>query len=126
MFLAGCLLSWYLVGPDPMTRRPGTRTALVVLLIAAAGHDILAKLLYAHQLPAAGGTLEQIQLGAQIMYYGGNIVELLLAAILMATWYSRGGRALRCEHRRTQAKPRGQPERSRRNVPQTKPPGNAR
>ena len=45
MFLAGCLLSWYLIGVDPMARRPDIRTALVVLFIAAAGHDILAKLL---------------------------------------------------------------------------------
>jgi putative membrane protein len=103
MFLAGCLLSWYLIGPDPVARRPSTRTALIVLLIAAAGHDILAKLLYAHQLPAAGGTPEQIQLGAQIMYYGGNIVEILLAAILMRTWYTRSGRILRREQRRAQS-----------------------
>lgn len=103
MFLAGCVLSWYLIGPDPMARRPSTRTALVVLFIAAAGHDILAKLLYARQLPAAGGTPDQIQLGAQIMYYGGTLIELLLAAILMRTWYARSGRALRRERRRAKS-----------------------
>jgi putative membrane protein len=103
MFLAGCLISWYLIGPDPITRRPSTRTALIVLLIAAAAHDILAKLLYAQQLPTAGGTPEQIQFGAQIMYYGGNVVELLLAIIVMTTWYTRGGRALQRERRRAQA-----------------------
>jgi putative membrane protein len=101
MFLAGCLLSWYLIGPDPMTRRPSTRTALIVLLIAATGHDILAKLMYAHQLPTAGGAPEQILIGSQIMYYGGNLIELLLATILMVTWYTRRGRALRREQRRT-------------------------
>ena len=103
MFLAGCLLSWYLIGPDPMASRPNTRTALIVLLVAAAAHDVLAKLLYARQLPATGGTPEQIQLGAQIMYYGGSFVELLLAAVLMTTWYIRGGRVLRREQRRSQS-----------------------
>ena len=29
MFLAGCLLSWYLIGVDPMARRPDIRTALI-------------------------------------------------------------------------------------------------
>lgn len=100
MFLAGCLLSWYLIGPDPMPRRPAIRTALIVLLIAAAAHDILAKLLYAHQLPTSAGTVEQLQLGAQIMFYGGTVVETLLATALMATWYARGGRALRHQQRR--------------------------
>ena len=103
MFLTGCVVSWYLIGPDPIARRPGTRTALIVLFIAAAGHDILAKLLYARQLPAGGGTAEQIQLGAQIMYYGGTVIELLLAAVLMRTWYARSGRSLRREQRRTKS-----------------------
>ena len=102
MFLAGCLLSWYLISPDPMTRRPGIRTALVVLLIAGAAHDILAKFLNAHQLPASAGTAGQLQLGAQIMFYGGTIIETMLAVILMAAWYARGGRALQHQQRRTQ------------------------
>lgn len=99
MFLAGCLLSWYLIGPDPIHRRPSTPTALAVLLVAAAGHDVLAKLLYAHQLPAGAGA-EEAMLGAQIMYYGGSLIELMLGTLLMFRWYTRGGRALRREHRR--------------------------
>lgn len=101
MFLAGCLFSWYLVGPDPMTHRPGTGKSLVVLLVAAAGHDTLAKLMYARQLPATGGTPEESQLGAQIMYYGGSAIEFVLAVVLMAGWYRRGGRELRRDQRRS-------------------------
>jgi putative membrane protein len=108
MFLAGCLLSWYLIGPDPMPR-PSISTALIVLLIAAAAHDVLAKLLYAHQLPASAGTVEQRQLGAQIMFHGGTIIEILLATIVMATWYRRGGRALRHHQRRSHPNPRATP-----------------
>jgi putative membrane protein len=104
MFLAGCLLSWYLIGADPMTHRPGTRTALIVLL-AAAAHDILAKLLYAHELPDTAGAVDQLQLGAQIMFYGGTIIETLLATVLMRAWYIRGGRALRRLQRRAGIRP---------------------
>ena len=45
MFLAGCLLSWAVIGIDPIRRRPGTRGRLAALVIAAAGHDTLAKLM---------------------------------------------------------------------------------
>jgi putative membrane protein len=103
MFLAGCLLSWFLVVPDPMAHRATTRTAIVVLLIAAAGHGIFAKLLYANQLPALGRPPAQIRLGAQLMYYGGNIIEILVVIVVMASWYGRGGRALRREDRRSRA-----------------------
>src|SRR6266550_156975 len=51
MFLAGCLLSWAIIGIDPIRRRPGTRGRLAALVIAAAGHDTLAKLMYAWMLP---------------------------------------------------------------------------
>jgi putative membrane protein len=44
MFLAGCLLSWALIGVDPV-RRPDTWVRLTALIIAAAGHDTLAKLI---------------------------------------------------------------------------------
>jgi putative membrane protein len=104
MFLAGCLLCWYLVGPDRIIRRPGIGAALCVLLIAATGHDVLAKLLYAKLLPSTGGTDTQIQLGAQLMYYGGSAVEVLLATTLMAAWYASSGRALRRQHRRDGAR----------------------
>lgn len=100
MFLAGCLLSWYLVGRDQVVHRPSIRSAITVLLIAAVAHDILAKLLVARQLPTTAGSAE-IEVGAQIMYYGGNLIELLTATILMTSWYNRGGRLLRREARRS-------------------------
>ena len=37
MFLAGCLLSWAVIGLDPVRRRPGTWVRLTALIIAAAG-----------------------------------------------------------------------------------------
>jgi putative membrane protein len=118
MFLSGCLLSWYLVGRDPLPGRPSPRAALVVLFIAAGSHDLLAKLMYARLLPG-GVPADQIQGAAQVMFYGGDVVELLLATCVLATWYARTGRALAHLRRRLAVSPvstlRTTPAMSRRN-----------
>jgi len=103
MFLAGCLLSWCLVGRDPMPTRPSTRTSLIVLFLAGGSHDLLAKLMYAHLLPQGSGSAEQIHAGSQIMFYGGDAIELALAVALLVPWYARTGRQIARERRRTTA-----------------------
>lgn len=100
MFLAGCLLSWFVLGRDPGPRRGGLPAQLAVLLATAAAHDVLAKLLYAKLLPAGAGSAAQIQAGAQLLYYGGDAIELLTAALVMTAWYRQGGRELRRQDRR--------------------------
>jgi putative membrane protein len=102
MFLSGCLLSWLLVGPDPLPHRPSTRARVLVLLLVAGSHDVLAKVMYAVALPAAG-PVEQVRLGAQWLFYGGDLVELLLAVALMTAWYRRTGRRVAHERRRAPA-----------------------
>lgn len=100
MFFAGCLLSWYLVRRDPMPRRTSTRNTLVMLVLAAGSHDVLAKLMYAHLLPHGGGTPDQIRIGAQIMFYGGEAIDVTLTFAIMLAWYTRAGRQLaRDDHR---------------------------
>ncbi|TKV61526.1 cytochrome c oxidase assembly protein [Nakamurella flava] len=92
MFLAGYLFSWYLVGRDPRPHRPSTVLALGVLVIVAVSHDVLAKLLYARQLPTTAGDPDQIRAGAQLLYYGGTAIETVIAVLVMADWYRRGAR----------------------------------
>jgi putative membrane protein len=99
MFLAGCLLSWYLIGRDPLPRA-GWPAKLTVLLVAAAGHDVLAKLMYAHLVPHDAADPDRLRAGAQIMFYGGDAIEILLAVLVMSTWYAQSGRALRHQQRR--------------------------
>ena len=79
-----------------------------VLLTAAASHDVLAKIMYAHLYPRGGmsgmsgisvmgggsATAAQLRAAAQLMYYGGDVVEVALAVLIMVTWYRRSGRAL--------------------------------
>ena len=72
-------------------RRPYVHRA-VVLVLALAAHDILAKSLYA--APPAGVAVEQAQVGAMIMYYGGDAVDLALAVVLCERWYRAAGRRL--------------------------------
>lgn len=94
MFLAGCLLSWAIIGIDPIRHRPGIRARLAALIIAGAGHDTLAKLMYAHNLPSGGGSVASRHLGAELMYYGGTIIGIALAIVVMAQWYRSTGRVL--------------------------------
>ena len=94
MFLAGCLLSWALIGLDPIRRRPGIKTRVAALVVVAAAHDTLAKLMYAHGLPAGGGPIASRLTGAELMYYGGTVIDIALAIVLMAQWYQASGRAL--------------------------------
>ncbi|GAA3573967.1 cytochrome c oxidase assembly protein [Microlunatus spumicola] len=86
VLLAGYLFTAVLVGPDPLPHRRGTRHLLVVLVLALAAHDVLAKRLYAL---AGGPDLLDEQRGALVMYYGGDAVDLALAVLVCARWYRR-------------------------------------
>lgn len=86
--LAGYLFSWSVAGPDPAPHRPGLRIRLIVLFMAIAAHSILGKLMYAHGFPReAGHSLAEIEAAAQLMYYGGDLAELLLAIVFFAICY---------------------------------------
>ncbi len=88
--LAGYLFSWSIAGPDPAPHRPGMRLRLAVLFIAIAAHTVLGKLMYAYGFPRdAGYDLGEIESAAQLMYYGGDLAELLLAVAFFAGWYRR-------------------------------------
>lgn len=91
---AGYLFAWAIAGPDPAPRRPGMAIRLTALLLGAAAHAILAKLLYAnpHTWPPGAAHTPGLPEAAQLMYYGGDLAELLLATALFAHWYRRRAR----------------------------------
>ncbi len=101
MFLAGCLLSWAIIGIDPIRRRPGIGVRMAALVVLAAGHDTLAKLMYAWMLPVGGGPAAELQLGAELMYYGGTAIDVTLAVVAMTQWYLATGRTLARARRRS-------------------------
>ena len=80
---AGYLLTQSLVGVDPMPHRRSFPHRAVVLVLAVAGHDILAKFLYAH--PPYG--VPDAAPGAMLMYYGGDALSILLMVLLCARWF---------------------------------------
>ncbi|MDQ2624557.1 MAG: cytochrome c oxidase assembly protein, partial [Actinomycetota bacterium] len=92
LVVGGCLYTWSIAGPDPAPRRPGMTSRIVVLVGAAGAHAYLAKVLYAraelHSSYGAHGAAEA-QGAAQLMYYGGDLAEILLAMTLFAAWYQR-------------------------------------
>ncbi|MFB7531420.1 cytochrome c oxidase assembly protein [Streptomyces sp. NPDC056178] len=86
-FLAsGCLFAYVIAGPDPAPSRPGVRARLVYLGFAIAVHALIAQAMYGGIFVDIHAPISQVQQGAEIMYYGGDIAELLLAGALVATW----------------------------------------
>lgn len=86
LVLAGCLFAWLIAGPDPAPHRPSVPARLVVLGIAIAAHTVVSQLLYAGALVDIPGPATDRQAGATLMYYGGDIAELLLALALVTSW----------------------------------------
>ena len=87
VLLTGWLATAAVLALDPAPHRRGVAARAVALAAGAAAHDVLAKTLYAH--PPAGTT--RAAEGAQLMYNGGTVVHLLVAAVLWRQWYvSRG------------------------------------
>jgi putative membrane protein len=106
VLLAGCLLAWPLVSPDPVLARGAFGTRLAVLVVTAGLHAALAKLLYAGHL--GGGlaetlTVDDLHAGALVMSYGGDLVDVLLLVALFARWHADRGRAWAREQRRAVA-----------------------
>jgi putative membrane protein len=101
MFLAGLLFSAAVCQLEPLRRRYSVTLRAATLVAAAAAHAVLAKSLYGTPPPGTGFAVADVQTGAQLMYYGGDVVEVGLAVVLAAKWYAAGGRALTRERRRS-------------------------
>jgi putative membrane protein len=85
VFAAGYLFTVSIAGPDPAPHRPSHAIRAAVLVAAVAAHAVLAKYLYAH--PPAGVSAGEAAAGSQLMYYGGDAVEMALMVALGAAWY---------------------------------------
>lgn len=85
VFIAGYLFTISLLYIDPVSHRFSFLFRTVVFILALAGHGILSKFIYAY--PPEGVPVEQARVGAMLMYYGGDAVDLLLIIILFKHWY---------------------------------------
>ena len=85
VFVAGYLFTISIIYIDPIYHRKSMRYRAVVLIVALAGHSILAKYLYAY--PPIGISKQQAERGSMLMYYGGDIIDAILIFILCFQWY---------------------------------------
>lgn len=78
------------MGPDPAPKRPGFQVRLIVLFINIGTHAFLSKFMYAYLYPLNSPHSEgQIREAAKMMYYWGDLSELLLTIIFFALWYQK-------------------------------------
>lgn len=92
---AGVLFAAAICQVDPVRRRWGLPLRGATLLLAGTAHAVLAKTLYATPPPGTGFAAGDLHAGAQLMYYGGDLAELALAAVLAVQWYTAAGRRRR-------------------------------
>ncbi|WTL50494.1 cytochrome c oxidase assembly protein [Streptomyces sp. NBC_01497] len=85
-FASGCLFAHVIAGPDPAPARPGVPARIVCLGAAITVHALIAEAMYGGFFIDIHSPISQVQQGAEIMYYGGDIAELLLAGALVTTW----------------------------------------
>ncbi|MFI7742591.1 cytochrome c oxidase assembly protein [Kocuria rhizosphaericola] len=88
VLLAGCVFTAAVVGVDPDPHRGSFRLRAAVLVGFLAAHSALAKHLYGH--PPEGVGASEARVGAQLMYYGGDAVDVALVVVLFAQWYVSG------------------------------------
>ncbi|WP_433546559.1 cytochrome c oxidase assembly protein [Streptomyces sp. CA-294286] len=90
---AGLLFTFAVCQIDPVRRRWSLSLRAGALLAAGVAHAVLAKSLYATPPPGTAPSAADLHLGAQVMYYGGDLVEAAIGAVLAVAWYRATGRA---------------------------------
>jgi putative membrane protein len=83
VLLTGWLATAAVLAVDPAPHRRGVVARAAALALGMAAHDVLAKGLYGWPLPG----FAHPQAGAQLMYQGGTVVHLAVAALLWRQWY---------------------------------------
>ncbi|MDY0853811.1 cytochrome c oxidase assembly protein [Bacillus thuringiensis] len=85
VFIAGYLFTISMIYIDPVSNRYSYIYRSIILIIALAGHGILSKYIYAH--PPIGVLAAQAELGGMLMYYGGDLIDIILIFILCLQWF---------------------------------------
>lgn len=85
VFLAGYLFTASFISIEPSSHKKSFVPRAAILITALAGHGILSKYLYAH--PPAGVSMDQARIGAVLMYYGGDMIDLFIIIFFCLEWY---------------------------------------
>ena len=87
IFFAGYVFTHVILSIDFYPHRASWRLRAIVLIVAIAAHNILAKWIYANPLQMI--SQQQAEMGAMWMYYGGAIIELAIIILLCYEQYQR-------------------------------------
>ncbi|MFC0560164.1 cytochrome c oxidase assembly protein [Halalkalibacter alkalisediminis] len=85
VFLAGYLFTISMINVDLIPHRTSYVYRSIVLVLAIAAHGILSKFIYAN--PPTGVSPSQAELGGMLMYYGGDVIDIIIIFILCSQWY---------------------------------------
>lgn len=88
---AGYLFAWVIAGSDPAPHRASVKARIVTIGVAVAIHATVSQLMYAGIGLHVDAPPEQIRDGAALMYFGGDLIEILLALALLASWRTSQG-----------------------------------
>jgi putative membrane protein len=95
VFAAGLLFSAAICRLEPFRHRCPPTVRAATLVLAGAAHSVLAKSLWATPPYGTAFSPADVHTGAEIMYYGGDLVEIGLAVAVAVQWYAAGGSARR-------------------------------
>jgi putative membrane protein len=96
---AGLLFTAAICQLEPVRHRYGLTLRAATLVLVGAAHGVLAKTLWVTAPPGARAPVADVQRGAEIMYYGGDIVAIALTAVIALRWYTAAGRIRDRENR---------------------------
>lgn len=88
VFLAGYLFTVSIIYIDVNPHRYSYLYRGAVLILALGFHKVLSKLIYAS--PPATVSESEGETGALVMYYGGDVIDVLLIIVLCYQWYRAG------------------------------------
>jgi putative membrane protein len=95
ILVAGVVFTMAICQLGPLRRRYSLTARAATLVAAGAAHAVLAKTMWVTPPPGTGFQAGDVHSAAELMYYGGDAVEIALAAILALRWYAAGGRVAR-------------------------------
>lgn len=85
VFLAGYVFTASMIYVDPVYHRRSFIYRLALLVIALGAHSVLSKYIYAY--PPSGVSRSEAEIGGILMYYGGDLIDIILILIFCTQWY---------------------------------------
>ncbi|MGJ9382597.1 cytochrome c oxidase assembly protein [Salipaludibacillus sp. CF4.18] len=86
VFVAGFLFTTSMISIDSFVYKTSFLYRAIVLVIALGSHSILSKYIYAY--PLTGVSVYESEIGGKLMFYGGDVVDIILIYLFCLQWYN--------------------------------------